>query len=480
MKAFGEILLISCYELGHQPFALALPIGFLEKAEYQPDAIDTSVDPLDPERVGKAHFVGISVPMHTALRLGVQVAKRIREINPHCYICFYGLYASLNSEYLLKHVADFVIGGEFEIPLVHLIKTLEKGTTTPIKGVSHKTSFSSPFLDHLSFTQPKRELLPELGKYASLEENGSHRLVGYVETSRGCKHLCLHCPIPPVYNGRFFLIPQEVVLEDIRQQVKAGATHITFGDPDFLNGPRHSLKIVRALHQEFPHLTFDFTAKVEHIIKNKEIFPEFSEKGCIFMISAVESLSDTVLNQLKKNHTRKDIIEALSILRKIKIPMRPSLVSFTPWETLDDYIFMLNFVEEQELIDNIDPVQYTIRLLIPPGSSLLSNPSLKPFLGPLIQENFSYQWNHPDPRMETLQKKAAHVVEAATQTEEDPLITFHRIRELAISFKENRSPREFQLSTPAPRKRPPRLTESWFCCAEPMENQLRSIEGLKI
>ena len=476
MKSFGEILLISCYELGHQPFALALPLGFLKDAGYNPDAFDIAIDSFDPIRIKRARFVGISVPMHTALRLGMQVAKRIREINPHCHICFYGLYASLNAEYLLNQAADFVIGGEFEIPLVQLVETLEKGIISPIKGVSDKTAIASPYLYHLPFSQPQREHLPDLKNYASLEENGSHRLAGYVETSRGCKHLCLHCPIPPVYEGRFFLIPQELVMEDIRRQVKAGATHITFGDPDFLNGPRHSLKIVRALHQEYPQLTFDFTAKVEHIKKNKEIFPEFSEKGCIFMISAVESLSDIVLKQLKKNHTRKDIYEALYILRSVKIPMRPSLVPFTPWETLDDYIFMLNFVEEQDLIDHIDPVQYTIRLLIPPGSSLLSNPSLTPFLGPLIQENFSYQWFHPDPRMETLQKKAAQEVEEATETEEDPFLTFHRIRELAFSIKENRSPREIQLLPPAFRKRPPRLTESWFCCAEPMENQLRSIQ----
>jgi len=41
--------------------------------------------------------------------------------------------------------------------------------------------------------------------------------------------------------------------------VAAGATHITFGDPDFLNGPGHALKVVRAAHAEFPRLTFDFT-----------------------------------------------------------------------------------------------------------------------------------------------------------------------------------------------------------------------------
>jgi len=366
MKAFGEILLISCYELGHQPLGIAFPLAFIKEAGYQPDAIDLSVETLNPKAIARARFVGICVPMHTALRLGVQVAERIREKNPHCQICFYGLYASLNAEFLLNHLADFVIGGEFETPLTQLVEALSKKERVMVEGISQKKAISSPFLKHLPFLPPHREHLPPLEKYAQLEENGSHRLVGYVEASRGCRHLCLHCPITPVYEGRFFLIPLDVVIQDIRQQVQNGATHITFGDPDFLNGPKHSLKITKVLHEEFPHITFDFTAKVEHIIQHQELLPLFSSYGCIFMISAVESLSNTVLKNLEKGHTQKDIYEALSILRKAEIPMRPSLVAFTPWTTLDDYIQMLNFVEEEDLIDHIDPVQYTIRLLIPP------------------------------------------------------------------------------------------------------------------
>ena len=76
-----------------------------------------------------------------------------------------------------------------------------------------------------------------LEKYARLTmPDGRTRTVGYTEASRGCKHLCRHCPIVPVYDGVFRVVDRDVVLEDIRQQVAAGAQHITFGDPDFFNG----------------------------------------------------------------------------------------------------------------------------------------------------------------------------------------------------------------------------------------------------
>jgi radical SAM superfamily enzyme YgiQ (UPF0313 family) len=475
MKGFGEILLISCYELGHQPLGIAMPLGFLERAGYAPDGMDLSVESFETDRVNRARFVGICVPMHTALRLGVRVATRIRKINPDCHICFFGLCASLNAQYLLDHEADSVISGEYELPLVQLIDTLTTGTSAPVEGVSTLNQISGPFLKHLPFVAPSRRRLPPLERYAHLEENGVRRLVGYVEASRGCRHLCLHCPIPPVYEGRFFLVPQEIVIDDVRRLIREGASHITFGDPDFLNGPNYSLRIVRALHKEFPKLTFDFTAKVEHVLKYRELFPEFSACGCIFMVSAVESLSDTVLTILNKGHTREDVFTALAILREAGIALRPSLVSFTPWTTLDDYISLLEFVGREGLIDHLDPVQYTIRLLVPPGSSLLSHPAMKPHLGPLIQESFTYQWTHPDPRMDQLQRRVSKVVENSTEIGEDTEITFYRVRELAYATRDNRPLIEVNHSPRSERRRPPRLTEPWFCCAEPTEGQFNSL-----
>jgi radical SAM superfamily enzyme YgiQ (UPF0313 family) len=128
VKAPGAILLIACYELGHQPLAVAWPAAFLERRGYAPAVVDISVEPLDPEQVRRAHLVAISVPMHTALRLGVTIARRVREINPTSHICFYGLYATLNADELLTSVADTVLAGELEEELVGLVQELENTT----------------------------------------------------------------------------------------------------------------------------------------------------------------------------------------------------------------------------------------------------------------------------------------------------------------------------------------------------------------
>jgi radical SAM superfamily enzyme YgiQ (UPF0313 family) len=457
VKESGAILLVACYELGHQPLAVAWPAAFLEREGYRPAVMDVSVEPFDAERVRRARVVLISVPMHTALRLGVTVAERVRAVNPACHVAFFGLYATLNAEHLLAGPADSVLSGEVEAALVRLIWKLE----SPSNSTDGSPRSPFPVLEKLSFPVPSRAQLPSLKKYARLERDGSQELVAYVEASRGCKHLCRHCPIPPVYGGRFFVVPVEVLLADVRQQVEAGATHVTFGDPDFLNGPGHALAVARALHGEFPRLTFDFTAKIEHLLRHRERLVELARLGCAFIVSAAESLSDTVLAHLEKGHTRADIETAVRLVSTAGMTLRPTWVAFTPWTTLDDYRELLEFVETHGLVDAIDPVQFSIRLLVPPGSLLLESAALRPFFGDLVKDQFHHAWTHPDPRMEALHREVSGAVARAGDEREDAAVTFQRVSELADRAA-GVAPRAF--ATPArDRKRPPRLTEPWFC-----------------
>src|SRR5256714_11399255 len=202
-------------------------------------------------------------PMHTALWLGVPAAHRIRRLNPRCRIVFSGLYALLCAEFLLAGVADAVLGGEFEGELVALGQRLEAGEE-PVRRIAA--------LERLAFPLPSRASLPPLARYVRLARHGRLVPAGYIEASRGCLHACLHCPIPPVYGGRFFAVPRPVVLEDIRRMVAAGAGHITFGGPDFLNGPGPALKLVRELHAGVSGLGYGFPTQGGAVLRHRTRF----------------------------------------------------------------------------------------------------------------------------------------------------------------------------------------------------------------
>ena len=456
MRGEGEVLLVSTYELGHQPQGIALPSAFLTRAGFHPASLDLAVEPFDPARVMRARLVAISVPMHTALRLGLDAAARIRAMNPAALLAFHGTYAPLHAPLLLEAGAAAVLGGECEEELVALALAAERGEDLS-RFVQRGGGEAS--LARLDFPVPRREGLPEPGRYARLREaDGRERLAGYAEATRGCLHRCRHCPIPAVYDGRFFAVPVETVLADVEQQIPAGITHVTFGDPDFLNGPVHALRVAREFHRRFPSLTFDFTAKVEHLVRNAGDLPELVACGAVFVVSAVESLSDRVLAKLEKGHTREDIFRAFAASDRAGLPLRPTLVPFTPWETLAGYLDLLETLEERGWLGRIDPVQFSLRLLVPPGSLLVGDPDL-PLEG-IDEAALTWRWKHPDPRMDALQSRVAAVVDAGATRGDDPAATVAEVKALALAAA-GRS--HSHVARPFSTAGSPRLTENWFC-----------------
>ena len=457
-----RVLLVSCYELGHAPLGIAWPLAFLRRSGLDADTLDLAVEPFSRERAAAADVVIVSVPMHTALRLGVEAARRVRAANPRAHVCFHGLYAWLNADALLEGPADSIAAGECEETLVGLARAIASGRPAAgVPGLTTRDRRAEPTRTRLSFPVPDRTTLPEPARYAGYRHAGGTDAAAYVEASRGCLHLCRHCPVVPVYGGRFFVVPPDVVLADIRAQAAAGARHVTFGDPDFLNGPGHALDVARRLHAEWPSLTFDFTAKVEHLLKHRRLLPELASLGCTFVVSAVESLSDEALRRLDKGHTAADVEEVLAVMEAAGLVLHPTLVAFTPWTTLDDYIATLELFRAHGLVAYVPPVQLAIRLLVPPHSALLAAPDAASWVGPLDAADFTHRWIHPDPRMDALYERVASCVEAAEDAGADPRDTWDAVR--ALAYEAAARPLPDEAMPPVFRPDPPRLTEHWFC-----------------
>jgi radical SAM superfamily enzyme YgiQ (UPF0313 family) len=435
LRAPGEILVVSCYELGRQPVAAAAAIGALERARFSPAAQDVSIEKLSAEALSRARLVFVSVPMHTALQLGVRVAAKAREAGAR--VAFFGLYAMLNAEHLRERHADFV-AGESADELVEIARAVE-ADRAPLPVPPRKRDVAVP----------SRSSLPLLDRYAKLAWNGEERLVASVDASQGCKHLCRHCPIVPVYRGRFVAVPRETVVADIEQQIAAGARHVSFGDPDFLNGPTHALRLARELHARWPEVSFDATIKIEHLLEHRALLPDLVRCGMIFVTSAVESLNDRVLAALQKGHVAADIPVAIRAVREAGAEIRPTLLPYTPWTALEDLPALFDFTLEHDLGDAIDPVQYTLRLLLPPGSLLLEDAG--GWLREFDAEAFTWRWEHPDPRVDALWRESSEALRDGAG--------FDELRALA-----NRATRRRAASAPRKSRRSvPRLTEPWFC-----------------
>ena len=444
-----RVLLVSSYENGHQPLHVASPAAALLAAGHEVRCLDLAVQDWDPALVDWADRVAFSVPMHTAMRIALRAAAAVRRQRPDLPICLYGLYAPVSRDVTVGRLADRVIAGEYEPALVAWAGGDDADT-----GLIH--------LARGTFATPARDLLPPLERYAHLRVGGEERLVGYVEASHGCVHMCRHCPLPTVYDGHFRAVAADVVLADIDQLVAAGARHITFADPDFLNGVQHSLRIVRALHERFPEVTFDCTTKVELILRHRRIWPEMAASGCLFVVSALECVNDEVLARLDKGHTAADAGAAVELLRDHGIELRPSFLPFTPWTTVEDLVALVDFVAAHDLVANVDPVHYTIRLLVPEGSLLLDHPDLRPLLGPYDAERLSYTWQAADPAVDRLQAELAALVERGLATGEPPGALYLAVS-AAVRRAAGHAPLDDVLVAAGPGESRPRLTEPWFC-----------------
>ncbi|HEX3121619.1 MAG TPA: radical SAM protein, partial [Candidatus Acidoferrum sp.] len=327
-------------------------------------------------------------------------------------------------------------------------------------------------LERLEFLVPDRGGMPGIEKYAHLVlADGSHRVVGSTEASRGCKHLCRHCPIVPVYDGVFRIVQRDVVMADVRQQVAAGARHISFGDPDFFNGIKHALGLMEEFHREFPDVTYDVTIKIEHLRKYEKELSTLKSTGCLFVISAVEAVDDGILLRLDKGHTREDFVLVARKFRELGMTLQPTFVAFTPWTTLEGYLDLLRVIVELELVENVAPVQLGIRLLIPEGSRLLELAETRELVGGFDAESLVYPWRNADERVDRLSEAVQMIAADADAKKMSRSEAFARIWEEAhLAAGVEASPLELGAG-----KAVPFLSEPWYCCAEPTKAQLVSI-----
>ena len=445
-----KALLLSTYELGHQPLHLASAAATLAAAGHEVRAIDLAVDPLDDDAVRWADVAAVAVPMHTAARLAVPLVERLRDLRPDLPLCAYGLYAATATGF------DAAVAGEYEASLVEWVESRHPGVRVD--------------LGRRRAPLPDRSVLPDLKRYARLVHDGTEVPAGYVEASRGCAHRCRHCPVPVVYDGRIRVVPLDVVVGDVDFQVEQGAAHITFGDPDFLNGPHHSMRVLEAVHRRHPTITYDVTTKVEHLLRHRHLIGPMARSGVIFAVSAFESVDDEILRRLDKGHTAADAGVASRLLRAHGIEVRPSWLPFTPWTTMTGIVELFDFVGRYDLVPNVDPVQYTIRLLLPAGSLLLSDPDVVRLIGPYDPDVLGHPWQSPHPLVDELQSELAELVEM--RSDEGAAAVFEAARGLVATAARSLGVDPPVVAPVDNGRRPPRLSEPWFCCAEPTRNQL--------
>lgn len=456
-----EPIVVSTYDLGHQPQLAAVIAGLYEQSNLDYKVIDLSVEtdmnklaPIESRAGSEIDTLICTVGMLTSAMLFRDVFRYLVNAEVHINRLFlYGLYASD-----LAREAEILGAGELII------------RSAPTQTEIARDLDLEPIDARRYF--PSRKRLGSLDRYKHVKVEGGKKVSGYVETTGGCRHRCKHCPLPIHFNGKISVNPLMDVLADVEVQVAAGATHVTVGDPDFFNAPVHAMKFARELHKRFSDTTFDCTIKIEHLIKHNRYLGELGQLGCTFITSAVESMSDEILDNLSKGHKRDEIYTAVSYVDNAGIDFHPSFVPFTPWTGKEDYEEILRFVYQMGMEGFVEPVQLAIKLLVPEASLLLSSKEFLPYKGSYSQETFSYLWSYREPAMAELELDVKARVQKGEDDNEPFDETFWDLWHITEVYldREILLPRKLERKAMAVSS-----SETWFCCAEPTASQRISI-----
>ena len=443
-----KILLLSFYDLGKQPKIISELYKKLDNGSNQIDIIDYSIEEKDLT-LDNYDVLGIYASMHTASVLAEQYL-RDRKLPNKLFV--FGLYANVFSEMFSNFQS---------------IHSFDSDELESLLEVQLNPNYS------FKHSVPDRTILPSITDYSHIVDGSNNLIAGSVETTYGCKHECTHCPVPIEFKGMFKTFGTEKIITDVTNQVEEGAKHISFNDPDFFNGPKHALKILQLLNEKHPSITYDSTIKVEHILKYPDYFQELKNLNMLFVISAFETTNDHVLNILQKNHSFNDLNKAVELSLENKIDIRPTWMPFSPWTEQNDLISIIKLIENYKLRETVDPIQLTIKLLVPKNSLILKRPEMKEYLLDYDPASFSYAWQYKFPNIDNIQNELfTYVLQHESENEYTQYLGL-------VDILESHTNETLLNSEKYSQRIVPKLSETWFCCAEPNKIQLDRIKSNK-
>jgi radical SAM superfamily enzyme YgiQ (UPF0313 family) len=207
------------------------------------------------------------------------------------------------------------------------------------------------------------------------------------------------------YGAKVLMVPEEIVVADVRQLMDDGMTHLTFVDAEFFNSRHAGMRMLRRLHAEFPDLTYDLTTRVDHLRDNPEYVDEMAGLGVRVVTSALEYPAQQVLDALDKEITVADMEGVIAQMRDSGVALNPTFIMFNPWVGFDELLRFRDFVDSNGLGETIDPIQYETRLYLYKGSPLMELPAIRGLK--LTEHEFHYDWEHDDPMVDELYEQVS-------------------------------------------------------------------------
>ncbi|GHT20467.1 hopanoid biosynthesis associated radical SAM protein HpnJ [Bacteroidia bacterium] len=286
--------------------------------------------------------------VNLSIKNDITVSEWIQRYAPNANIIYLGPAPTFYTKEFLQNPKQIVVRGEPELTVLELCQHIATAKSyQDLKGIS--------FLEDGKIKKnPPRELLKDLD---SLPFPARHLVDKHffsnpklkrspytaMVTSRNCPFHCIYC-VPSsltfarelehrAKNGKKPCISQrtpENVVQEIELLASEGYKAIGFMDDNFITTEKRLMPIADALQKN--GFVWGCQARADAI--NENIARMLGESGCQYVDLGVESFNDEILQYIKKNLTRAQIIDAIRLLKKYKVPVKLNiLIGTSPLET---------------------------------------------------------------------------------------------------------------------------------------------------
>jgi radical SAM superfamily enzyme YgiQ (UPF0313 family) len=282
-----------------------------------------------------ASIVGFSCTS-PQMKFGLELAQRIKEVNPYVWIVFGGVHPSALPMETLKHPqVDQVIVGEGERSFLRVLQ-----------GNRDKIVWTEPIqnLDDIPF--PNRIKIRSERCIQMAYRNNKERIASIL-TSRGCPMHCVFCSDHIVWGRKTRRRSVSNVLDEIAQVVNDWRIDfLKAADAEINSDPMWLLdfckeKIKRGIDVEMG-------ANIHAGLCNRKMFNWMKRAGFREIWIGVETGSPRILRQIRKGTTIEQIKRAFKWSKDAGLLRRAYFMVGMPDETLEDVKLTFRLAEEIE------------------------------------------------------------------------------------------------------------------------------------
>ncbi len=224
----------------------------------------------------------------------------------------------------IPHFVDHIIQGEGEKAILDIVEGKVQTRTVRSSRIKQLDTLPMPAWDY--FVK-----LP----YHWHVDWFPQQPVFTMNTSRGCPFNCSFCSVGSIWGKTYTYFSAERIIEEIKSLKKDyGAAGIYFREDNFTINRKRLIRFCELMLSENINIPWACESRVNSL--DKEIVKLMARAGVCGFYFGVESGSQKVLDDLHKDITVDQIINAFNLSKKYGIKTAASIIVGTPTETEND------------------------------------------------------------------------------------------------------------------------------------------------